>query len=277
MSWANIIDCGDIPVSPFDNSLAVQQMTEALEELNSRPSLDSNGKKRPEPPKLLLLGGDHSIALPALRALKKAYGRPMAVVHFDAHLDTLHPSSYPNAWSSSQTDFTHGSMFWLASTEGLIQNGTSVHAGLRTRLTGAGWEDYIRDDQQGFLRLTTDDIDDIGPQGIIDKIVSRVGTEQPVYLSFDIDVLDPSIAPGTGAPEAGGWTMREVNRIIRGLGQINVVGADIVEVAPAYDDRGEGTAFAAAQIGYELITNWVKKGLSPADTKTTKESRKTEL
>ncbi|KAE8137425.1 arginase family-domain-containing protein [Aspergillus pseudotamarii] len=257
MSWARVLDCGDIPVTPFDNELALKQMTEALQELGERSATNS---KDGQPPKLILLGGDHSIALPALRALKSAYRQPIAVVHFDAHLDTLHPNSYPSVWSSPQSDFTHGSMFWLATKEGLIQNGTSVHAGLRTRLTGAGWDDYQRDDEQGFLRLTTEDIDEIGPQGIVDKIIRRTGTEHPVYLSFDIDVLDPGIAPGTGAPEPGGWTMREVNRILRGLRPLNIVGADIVEVSPAYDDKGESTAFAAAQIAYELITNWVLSG-----------------
>ncbi|KAE8163334.1 arginase family-domain-containing protein [Aspergillus tamarii] len=271
MSWAQVLDCGDIPVTPFDNDLALKQMTEALQELSERRATNSEDG---QPPKLILLGGDHSIALPALRALKSAYGQPITVVHFDAHLDTLHPNSYPSVWSSPQSDFTHGSMFWLATKEGLIQNGTSVHAGLRTRLTGTGWDDYQRDDEQGFLRLTTEDIDEIGPQGIVDKVIRRTGTEHPVYLSFDIDVLDPGIAPGTGAPEPGGWTMREVNRILRGLRPLNIVGADIVEVSPAYDDKGESTAFAAAQIAYELITNWVLRG-SEADR--VENTAKTEL
>ncbi|KAE8372107.1 arginase family-domain-containing protein [Aspergillus bertholletiae] len=274
MSWAQVLDCGDIPVTPFDNELALKQMSEALHEMSERSATNS---KDGQPPKLILLGGDHSIALPALRALKSAYGTPITVVHFDAHLDTLHPSSYPSVWTSFQSDFTHGSMFWLAGKEGLIQNGTSVHAGLRTRLTGAGWDDYQRDDEQGFLRLTTEDIDAIGVQGIVDKIIRRTGTEHPVYLSFDIDVLDPGIAPGTGAPEPGGWTMREVNRILRGLRPLNIVGADIVEVSPAYDDKGESTAFAAAQIAYELITNWVLRGSEESDIQKPKATAKSEL
>ena len=256
MDWAKIIDCGDIPVTPFDNNLALRQMTEALEELGDHPTSAGNEA----PPKLLILGGDHSVALPALRALNKVHKQPVAVVHFDAHLDTLHPHSYPSRWSTEQTEFTHGSMFWQAYAAGLVKENSSIHLGLRTRLTGDDWSDYENDQQQGYLRVTTDDIDDIGMKGVIDAIKSRVGSKTPVYLSIDIDVLDPSAAPGTGAPEAGGWTMREMNRIIRGLRDVNIVGADIVEVAPAYDDRGEITAYAAAQLAYEILTNWVVLG-----------------
>ncbi|KAF4633418.1 hypothetical protein G7Y89_g4696 [Cudoniella acicularis] len=256
MDWAKIIDCGDVPVTPFDNDLALKQMTEALTEVGSMPSNPGN----PDPPKLLILGGDHSIALPALRALNKVHGQPMAVVHFDAHLDTLHPHSYPSQWSSEQTEYTHGSMFYQAYAAGLVKQNSSIHVGLRTRLTGVDFKDYQHDDTQGYIRLSTEDIDEMGPQGIADAILARVGADTPVYLSIDIDVIDPSICPGTGAPETGGWTMREMNKILRGLREINVVGADIVEVSPAYDDKGEGTGYAAAQIAYEIMTSWVVRG-----------------
>lgn len=264
LSWARILDCGDVPVTPFDNDLAVRQMNHAFLELGSRaPYSRGPGKTEAgEKPKLLILGGDHSISLPALRALHNIHGQQIAVVHFDAHLDTLHPSSYPSVWKSQQTEFTHGSMFWKASNEGLVLGGSSVHVGLRTRLTGSGWDDYTRDDAQGYLR--TGDIDDIGVDGIIRQIMDRVGSKTPVYLSVDIDILDPAIAPGTGAPEAGGWTMREMSRVLRGIGQLNVVGADVVGVAPAYDDRGEGTALAAAQIVYDIISNLVQRRSSEA-------------
>ena len=164
-------------------------MTSAFQELGSRsPSLHHPTNSKP---KLLTLGGDHSIALPALRALNRIYGQPVAVVHFDAHLDTWHPSKYPSLWSSAQSDFTHGSMFWMASNEGLILNGSSVHGGLRSRLLG--WEDYEEDTRQGFLQISADDIDDLGTRGIIDLILERVGVEVPVYLSVDIDVIDPGL------------------------------------------------------------------------------------
>ena len=152
-------------------------------------------------------------------------------------------------------------MFWIASNEGLIINGSSAHAGLRTRLAGDGWDDFEDDDRQGFLRISSDDIDEMGTLGIISSIIDRIGTEIPTYLSLDIDVLDPGLCPGTGTPEPGGWTSREVIKILRGLESLNVVGADIVEVAPAYDGAGEQTALVAAQVAFEILTSWVGRGL----------------
>lgn len=152
-------------------------------------------------------------------------------------------------------------MFWYASTEGLIANGSSVHAGLRTRLSGDDDADHVDDSQQGWHRISTDDIDDIGVKGVIASIMDRVGTEMPVYLSIDIDVIDPGMAPGTGTPEPGGWSTREVIRILRGIQGMNVVGADIVEVSPAYDGSAETTGMVAAQIAYEVLTSMVHKGL----------------
>ena len=262
-SWPTILDCGDIPVTPMDNALALHQMTSAyIELLSRRPASHSNPLSHIHP-KLLTLGGDHSIALPALRALQRIYQQPIAVLHFDAHLDTWHPGKYPNAWvtSPTQSDFNHGSMFWLASNEGLILNGSSVHAGLRTRLAGDDYADYDDDERQGFLRIESDDIDVLGTQGIIDAIMTRMGTEVPVYLSVDIDVIDPGLAPGTGTPEPGGWTTRELIRILRGIDGLNLVGGDVVEVAPAYDGVGEATALAGAQVIYEMLTSMVKRGL----------------
>ncbi|KAF2869988.1 arginase family-domain-containing protein [Massariosphaeria phaeospora] len=285
-SWASIVDCGDIPITPFDNKLALRQMSEAFQELGARqPTSESLSSPTAylHKPKLLTLGGDHSIALPALRVLKQIHGQPIAVVHFDAHLDTWHPAKYPSAWidptdTSTPSFFNHGSMFWIAATEGLIANGSSVHAGLRTRLSGDEPEDYTDDSQQGWVRISTDDIDEIGVKGIINSIMERVGTEIPVYLSIDIDVIDPGMAPGTGTPEPGGWTTRELIRILRGIDGLNVVGADIVEVSPAYDGSAETTGLAAAQIAYEVLTSIVKKGLvEQAKTGKTRESVRDEL
>jgi agmatinase len=276
-SWAKIVDCGDIPVTPFDNALALRQMDEAFLELGSRPPTAesaSSGSSFRLKPRLLTLGGDHSIALPALRALTKIYGEPVAVVHFDAHLDTWHPAKYPSSWVdpndiNEQSYFTHGSMFWIAAQEGLIANGSSVHAGLRTRLSGTDAEDNDDDTQQGWERISTDDIDEIGAKGIVDRIMSRVGTEKPVYLSIDIDVIDPGLAPGTGTPEPGGWTTRELIRILRGIEGMNIIGADIVEVSPAYDGATEATALAAAQVGFEVLSSMVKRGLSGGEKEAT--------
>jgi agmatinase len=255
-------------------------MTEAYQDLGTRIAARSVAAK----PKLITLGGDHSIALPALRALNAIYREPIAVVHFDAHLDTWHPAKYPSAWLDDYDDgssnmggegspnhitdpsfFNHGSMFWLAHREGLLANGSLVHAGLRTRLSGIA--DLTDDDVQGWERISADEMDECGgAASIIDRILRRVesgsdgGRETPVYLSVDIDVLDPGLAPGTGTPEPGGWTTRELIRVLRGIERLNVVGADVVEVSPAYDGPGEATALAAAQVVYEILTSMVIKG-----------------
>lgn len=180
----------------------------------------------------------------------------------EAHLDTWNPNSYPSAWGSTQ--FTHGSMFWMAHKEGLLSNSSSersVHAGLRTRLSGDDWADHEDDSSQNWVRFSADDIDDVGTAGIIAGIMKTLGTEDPVYLSVDIDVLDPAFAPGTGTPEPGGWTTRELIRVLRGIEGLNLVGADVVEVSPAYQGAGEETALAAAQVVYEILSSMVKRGM----------------
>lgn len=155
-----------------------------------------------------------------------------------------------------------------------------------------GWDDYEDDERQGFLRISADDIDEMGTAGIVSAILERIGTDTPTYLSLDIDVLDPGLVsrvqfftsetilmsdyqqcPGTGTPEAGGWTSREVIRILRGLESLNVVGADIVEVAPAYDGTGEQTALVAAQVGFELLTSWVGRGMSEMEKAKAKDDK----
>ncbi|KAL1964999.1 hypothetical protein VTN77DRAFT_6199 [Rasamsonia byssochlamydoides] len=269
-SWATLRDCGDIPVTPFDNALAERQMYEAFLELGSRPAKTPADSKygtkgiSAGKPKLVTLGGDHSVALPALRALYQIYQKPITVLHFDAHLDTWNPGRYASYWLSEQSRFNHGSFFHIASTEGLISNTTSAHAGIRTRLTGIDDSDYTNPGpEQGFIRIHADDIDELGPVGVAERIIERIGLdpEQPVYLSVDIDVLDPGTAPGTGTPEPGGWTTREMIRILRGIEKLNLVGADIVEVSPSYDNVGETTALAAAQVAFEIITSMVKAGV----------------
>lgn len=163
-------------------------------------------------------------------------------------------------------------MFWLANPEGLVSNSSSepsVHADLRTRLTGL--VDFEDDTAQNWKRFSSDDVDSLGTQGIIDGIMKILGTKNPVYLSVDIDVLDPAFAPGTGTPEPGGWTTREFIKILRGIEGLNLVGADVVEVAPAYQGNGEETALAAAQVVYEMITSMVKRTMDDME----KESKST--
>lgn len=158
-------------------------------------------------------------------------------------------------------------MFWVAGQEGLLTNSSSapsVHAGLRTRLTGDDFADYYDDDRQNWVRLSADDMDDMGGAGaVLAAILEAIGdNDDPVYLSVDIDVLDPAFAPGTGTPEPGGWTTRELIRILRGLEGLNIIGADVVEVAPAYQGPGEETALAAAQVVYEIMSSMVKRGMA---------------
>ncbi|KAI5924550.1 arginase family-domain-containing protein [Camillea tinctor] len=256
-SGLTIVDCGDIPLLPVDNAVALEQMTQAMTELGSRARPGAQQR----PPRLLTLGGDHSVALGALRALRRVHGRPVAVLHFDAHLDTWMPPSSAEdfAWFSEAGRFNHGDVFALAWGEGLIANGTSAHVGLRTRLSGPA--DLVDDDRMGFLRVAADEVDEIGTRGILSKVRARLG-DAPVYLSFDIDVVDPGLAPGTGTPEVGGFSSREVIRLLRGLEGLNIIGADIVEVSPAYDGPGEATALVAAQVAYEILTNWAKESSS---------------
>jgi len=131
----------------------------------------------------------------------------------------------------------------------------SIHGGVRCKLAGLG--DLDNDDAVGFQVISTDDIDDLGIPAIIRKIRNRIG-DSPVYLSLDIDVIDPGLAPATGTPEAGGWTTREVKRIIRGLAGLNFVGADIVEVSPAYDNA-EITGIAAADLVHDFLSLFLSK------------------
>lgn len=253
--WAKIVDCGDVPVTPMDNELALKMMTAAYQNLLNHTSKTGSEDL---PPRYITLGGDHSIILPVLRSLKAKYGR-IAVIHFDSHLDTWAPSKYPSFWHSDTSEFTHGSMLWMAHNEGLLSSENNVHAGLRTRLSGTSYEDYDDDTNVGFYRIEADEIMDVGVSGIVKKIKARVPNDIPVYISVDIDVLDPSAAPGTGTMEVGGWLTRELIRIIRDLEDLTLVGADIVEVSPPFDPS-EITSLAASQVAYELMSNMVKKG-----------------
>lgn len=250
----------------MDNHVALEQMTQGYKELLTRkPQYTQNGT---HVPRLMTLGGDHSIVLGALRAYHEIYG-PITVIHFDAHLDTWLPDKYPSAWGAH--DFTHGSMFHMAHKEGLLAEGTCVHAGLRTRLSGVDWSDYEEDEKQGFARIASDDIMTKGVDGIVAQIYDRIPKSAPVYISVDIDVIDPGLAPGTGTPEVGGWLTRELIQLIRGLSDLNIIGADLVEVSPAFD-HAETTALAGAQVAYELITSMVQGGVAKLDSKKKKPS-----
>ena len=224
-----VVDAGDIDCNPFN-------IPEALAAIDEQVGALTQGGRR-----VVTLGGDHTIALPILRALHRQYGE-ITVVHFDAHLDT---------WNSYfGVDTTHGTPFRRASEEGLINTRTSVHVGTRGPLYSA--TDLSDDEELGFQVISSVDVQDRGMEWGLQRLRNRVG-DTPIYISIDIDVLDPAHAPGTGTPEAGGLTSRELLGFVRSFASLNVVGADVVEVAPAYD-HAEITGIAAAHVAYELLS-----------------------
>lgn len=239
----------------YDNTWALHQIEEGHNSILMRdPATDAteagiskNGKTLP---RVITLGGDHTITLPLLKSMNRAYG-PITVIHFDSHLDTWRPKVFGGA-PSKTASINHGTYFFHAAQQGLLRNDTNIHAGIRTTLSGLS--DYDNDGYCGFEIVEAREIDTIGTEGIIKKIHDRVGHEHPVYLSIDIDTLDPAFAPATGTPETGCWSTRELRTIIRGLKGINLVAADLVEVAPAYDTNAGLTTMAAADTLYEVMS-----------------------
>jgi agmatinase len=226
----SIVDYGDVPVSPGDTERTYGQVEEALAQL-----LDAGVFP-------LALGGDHSITLAELRALARRHG-PLALVQLDAHGDT---------WDEYfGQKFFHGTTFLRAHEEGLIEPSASVQAGLRGSLYGP--DDLGSARELGFTVLSCDELRELGPAGYGDLVRERTGT-RPVFLSFDIDVLDPAFAPGTGTPEVGGLSTAEALAFLRALRGIELAGADVVEVSPPYDGVGQQTALAAANVAYELLS-----------------------
>ena len=223
-----VVDAGDVVAHPFDLVAAVGQVEAAARHLLTKAD------------RIVTIGGDHTVALPLLRAMAAQHG-PIALVHFDAHLDTW--DTYFGA------PYTHGTPFRRAVEEGLLDLDVSAHMGIRGPLYSA--QDLIDDQKLGFAIVSTDDIARRGVDEAIDRVRARVG-DRPVYVSIDIDVLDPAHAPGTGTPEPGGLTTRELQMILRGFTDLNLVGGDVVEVAPAYD-HAELTTIAAANVVYELL------------------------
>ena len=224
-----VVDAGDFIFNPFDIPTAVRQIEEQAS------ALIEGGAK------LVTLGGDHTIAYPLLRAHHRRYG-PVSLVHFDAHLDT---------WDTYfDTPLTHGTPFRRAAEDGLFVPGHSAHVGIRGPLYAP--DDLTADAELGFTVVHCVAFEDRTIGDVVDQLRETIG-DRPLYVSIDIDVLDPAHAPGTGTPEAGGMTSREMLGILRGFDGLNLVGADIVEVAPAYD-HAEITGIAASHLAYELIS-----------------------
>ncbi|KQR40231.1 MULTISPECIES: agmatinase [Microbacterium] len=226
---AQVVDAGDIPVNPFDLTEAVTEVERAALALGEQVQ------------RIVTIGGDHTVALPLLRAVAAKHG-PVAVLHFDAHLDTW--DTYFGA------PITHGTPFRRASEEGLIDLTASCHVGTRGPLYSK--KDLEDDELLGFSIVSSEYIEEHGVEAGIQRILQRIG-DKPLYVSIDIDVLDPAHAPGTGTPEAGGLTSRELLRILRALGDSDIVGADVVEVSPAYD-HAQITGIAASHVVYELVS-----------------------
>ncbi len=189
---------------------------------------------------LLCLGGEHGITLPLLRALTKRTGKGLALVHFDAHVDTW-PDNFGQVYG-------HGSVFYHAIEEGLIDPNKTIQIGIRSPVQREVWDWTIG---KGVTILTAQDVHESNPAAVADRIKSVVGAH-PAYLSFDIDALDPAFAPGTGTPEIGGLASWQAQAILRRLTGIAFAGMDVVEVAPAYD-VSEITALAAATIVWEYL------------------------
>jgi agmatinase len=189
----------------------------------------------------ILIGGDHACTLPHLRATRSR--GPVAVIDFDSHTD---------AWDSYFGEkYNHGTWMRRAIEEGLVDVGRSIEVGLRGSLYDRGDWDGLRT-ELGLEFLTTEDIFKQGPEAVAAAIRDRVGAG-PAFISFDIDVVDPAYAPGTGTPEAGGPSARDLLAILRGLTGIDFVGFDVVEVIPAYDPAGQ-TATLAANLAYEMLS-----------------------
>jgi agmatinase len=224
-----VADAGDLAVNPFDIKEAMASIEADYARLRSAGAT------------VLALGGDHSISLPVLRALSRDHGK-IAVLHFDAHLDT---------WDTYFGEpYTHGTPFRRASEEGLLDLEHCLHMGIRGPLYAkTDLEDDVR---LGFQVIRSDDYEVDGVRSIVERMRNRLG-DAPIYVSVDIDVLDPAHAPGTGTPEAGGLTSRELLNTLRGLSGLNILGADVMEVAPAYD-HAEMTGIAAAHVAYELLS-----------------------
>jgi agmatinase len=221
-------DAGDIACNPFDIMESIGQIERGADEVLERAG------------SIVSIGGDHTVLLPLLRSMYRKHG-PVALVHFDAHLDTW--DTYFGA------PYTHGTLLRRAAEEGLFRDDASMHVGTRGPLYGA--QDMADDAAFGFRTIRTEDVHREGVEGVVQRIRERVG-DYPLYVSIDIDSLDPSHAPGTGTPEIGGLTSRELLMILRGLAGLRLVSADVVEVSPPYD-HAELTSLAAATVVYELV------------------------
>ena len=225
----SIVDYGDLPVSPGDIERTYAQVEDTL-----TPIVDAGVFP-------LAMGGDHSVTLPELRVLARRHG-PLALVQLDAHADT---------WDSYfGQKYFHGTTFKRAVEEGLLDPAASVQAGMRGPVYTASDLGAAR--ELGFTVVQSEELRALGPEAYARLVRGRVG-ERAVFLSFDVDFLDPAFAPGTGTPEIAGFSTAEAVGLLRALRGINLAGCDVVEVSPPYDGPGQPTALAAANVLWELL------------------------
>jgi agmatinase len=225
----SVIDYGDVPVVPGYVEASYERMEEGLEPIHRAGVVP------------VVLGGDHSIALPELRAAAAVHG-PLALVQFDSHPDTW------DAYFGEK--HTHGTPFRRAVEEGLLRPERSIQVGMRGSIYDEG--DWNAAREMGFALVSTDAVRKIGVRETIGRIRERVD-DAKVYVSFDVDFVDPAFAPGTGTPEIGGFTSREAQEFVRGLRGLNMVGGDVVEVYPQYDPA-QITALLAANVAHEFLS-----------------------
>jgi len=223
-----VADIGDCPTVPIDQNQTYERIEKFVSEVLSHDK------------KFLAVGGDHSTTLPILRALKKKYGRPLAFIHFDAHLDT-----YPAAWGC---EYHHGAFARHAVEEGLVDPKKMLQIGIRGPLASEDDLSFVK--KYGIRVITIDEIRNLSIADFLKTLPQFDDT--PAYISYDIDNLDPSYAPGTGTPVPGGLTTYEVQRIFRALKIPNLVGGDVVEISPPFD-HADITALAGMDALFEML------------------------
>lgn len=230
---ANIADVGDLSVNPIDVMDGIARIEAGMAAIVATGALP------------LAVGGDHLTTLPSLRAVARGPrggGKPLGMIHFDAHSDT-------NDTYFGGNRFTHGTPFRRAIEEGVLDPKRVVQIGIRGSVYEPGEHDWAK--AQGIRIIYMEEFVARGPAAVIAEALEIVG-QDPTYITFDIDSIDPSMAPGTGTPEIGGFTTREAQQMLRLLGPVNIAGADVVEVAPPFDVGGM-TALAGATVMFELM------------------------
>ena len=224
----NIADIGDCPVNPIDLKDSLNRITKFYKNIKECKTIP------------LSIGGDHLISLPILRALAK--DKPVGLFQFDSHSDTW--DSYFGGFK-----YTHGTPFRRAIEENLVNPKKYVMLGIRGSLYDPADMDWAK--EQGVTIITIDDFHKMGIEKVM-KIINDVLFDTPTYLTFDIDGIDPTFAPGTGTPEVGGFSVRESQLIIRELNKINFIVADVVEVSPPFD-LNNMTSLVGATMAFEIL------------------------